>query len=328
MLRALLLSLSVLAAPAFAQCSGSSLIDRLNAADRADLDAAVADMPFSRGILWQAEKDGHIITVAGTMHIHDARLGPIRDRLAPHLQDADLLLLEMTPVEQAAMLSALTDNPSLMFMSDGQTLPDMLDPATWDALSAAASDRNIPPDMAEKLRPWFLMLSLSMPTCAMGYLADGGTGLDNMLMEDADAAGVPMQALEPWDTLFTALEQGTIEEQLDFLAMGVLDADLQQEMFVAMLEGYFAGNVGQVWELSRMSMRFIPGIDAAGADGLFNATQTVLLTDRNAAWLPVIEAASADHDRIMVAVGAAHLPGDDGVLALLQAQGWTITPLD
>ncbi len=327
MLRALTVLLSLVAAPAWAECTGPSLLDRLSPQERAELDSVVAAMPFSEGLIWQAERDGKTIIVAGTMHIHDPRIAPISDMLMPMLNGTDLLLLEMTPVEQQEMQEALAADPSIMLLADGKTLPSMLDPVTWAALSEAAGDRNIPPVMAARLRPWFLMLSLSMPACAIDYLADGQQGLDMALMDAAEKAGVPMQALEPWDTMFNVLEQGTMEEQLDFLRMGILDAETQQQMFVALLDGYFAGNVAQVWELSRLSTHFIPGISPADADDLFAATEDVLLTGRNADWIPVIETAVTAHDRIMVAAGAAHLTGTHGILARLQDRGWAITRL-
>lgn len=327
-LRALSFCLCLMAAPAVAQCSGPSLIERLDSSERIELDAAIADMPFAEGIFWQAERDGHKIIIVGTMHIADPRLDPIMDRIMPLLAGSDRLLLEMTPREQTAMQAALAEDPSLMFLTDGPTLPALLDEETWKALADAASDRNIPPLIAAKFRPWFLMLSLSMPTCAMGYLDQVQNGLDQMLMAAAKDGNVPMRALEPWDTIFTLFEQETLEEQLAFLRMGMLDAELQEEMFVGMLDGYFSGNVAEVWELSRLSLRYIPGIDPTDAEALFEMTEGVLLADRTRAWIPVIERVADRHDQIMVAAGAAHLPGNDGMLALLQAQGWTISPLE
>ena len=49
-----------------------------------------------------------------------------------------------------------------------------------------------------------------------------------------------------------------------------------------------------------------------------------LLTDRNVAWAPRIEALLATPEIEFVLVGAAHLPGTDGLMALLQARGCTV----
>jgi uncharacterized protein len=331
MMRMLALTVAVAASlagsAAVALCEGPSMLDRLSPESRASLDARVAEMPFAQGILWQAEREGQVLTLVGTMHVHDPRLEAISARVEPMLDEVDLLMLEVTPAEEARMQGALGRNPSLMFLTEGPTLPEMLDEATWAMLADAARARNIPPFMAAKFRPWFLMLSLSMPACAMEHVVAGEQGLDFTLMDAATERGLKMLALEPWDTLFTVLESGTMEEQLDFLRMGVLESDLQEELFVTMLDGYFAGEVGQVWELGRLSLDFIPGIAEAEADALFAEMEERLLTARNIAWIPVIEAAAAEHGRVMVAAGAAHLPGELGVLALLQARGWTITPL-
>jgi uncharacterized protein len=329
LLRAALVCALTLAAGAVqALCAGPSLLDRLSQEERGALEARLQDTPFHEGLLWQATRGDDVLTIVGTMHIHDPRLLSIRDRLIPLVAESELVLLEMTPNEEAQMQAAMAADPSLMFLTDGPTLPDLLDDATWKAVADAARDRNIPPFMAAKFQPWFLMLTLAMPGCAMEHMVEGKLGLDHMLMTEADIARVPMQALEDWDTLFRIFDEGSIEEQLDYLRLSLIAPDLAEEMFVAMLDGYFAGEVAQVWELSRLSMQFMPGIDPAEADALFDLTEEQLLTRRNMAWIPVIEAAADRHDRIMIAAGAAHLPGQVGVLNLLQDNGWTITPLN
>ena len=155
----------------------------------------------------------------------------------------------------------------------------------------------------------------------------GKGGLDFMLWDAAEARGLGMRALEPWDTVFRLFGEATMEEQLDYLRTGVLEPALQEEMFVAVVEGYFEGDVGQAWELGRVSLNFIPGMEGEAGLALFEEMEEQLLTARNRAWIPVIEAAAAEHGQVMVAAGAAHLPGEEGVLALLEARGWTIAPL-
>lgn len=325
---ALFFALTLAAGAAQALCAGPGLLDRLTPDERAALDEQLHDIPFHTGLVWQATRGTDVVTVVGTMHIHDPRLIPIRDRLIPLVARSDLMLLEMTPAEEVQMQAAMAADPSLMFLTDGPTLPDLLDEPTWTAVATAARDRNIPPFMAAKFQPWFLMLMLSMPGCAMDHMIEGQLGLDEMLVTEAEIADVPMQALEDWDTLFRIFDEGSMEDQLGYLRLSLIAPELSEEMFVAMLDGYFAGAVAEIWELSRLSLRFSPGIDRAEADALFTLTEDKLLTRRNIAWIPVIEAATARHDSITVAVGAAHLPGQSGVLNLLQDRGWTITPLD
>ena len=51
------------------------------------------------------------------------------------------------------------------------------------------------------------------------------------------------------------------------------------------------------------------------------------MTERNRAWIPVIEAA-APKGPVVAAFGALHLSGTDGVLALARARGFTLERLD
>ena len=52
-----------------------------------------------------------------------------------------------------------------------------------------------------------------------------------------------------------------------------------------------------------------------------------LIVDRNNAWLPKIEAMVKSREVEFVLVGALHLAGDDGLLALLVARGYRVRQL-
>lgn len=328
MIRALfLLFFTLFTLPAAALCTGPDFRDRLSAADRAAVAAAVAETPFASGLVWEATQTGTHLTIVGTMHIYDPRHDTLRARVASALSAADLLLVEAGDAEQAAMEAAIASHPEMIFITDGPTLPEALDEATWQAVMEAARARNIPPFIAAKMQPWYLSLTLSMPPCILPDLMAGREGLDRMLIDDAKAAGVPVGALEPWDTLFTIMQQDGFAAQLEDLKLSLIAPELQSEMFVAMLEAYFAGDVAEVWEVSRIAADYVPGLPPEEARRIFEETEKDLLNDRNAAWTGVIAEAAARHDRIVVAVGAAHLPGERGLLNLLARGGWEITPL-
>ena len=53
-----------------------------------------------------------------------------------------------------------------------------------------------------------------------------------------------------------------------------------------------------------------------------------LLVNRNKNWLPKIEAMMATNEIELILVGTLHMPGKEGVLALLEEKGYTLTQLN
>ena len=325
---ALAAALLLTASHAAAQCVGTSYIDLLTQDQLAQLDQATADLPYAEGLIWDATRDGKAITLVGTMHIYDARLEPIFDMIAADVLAADVVLLEATPDDQRALETMLAARPEMVMITHGPTLPDLLDAQTWAQLSNAASDRGVPGFMVAQMQPWYLSLLLAIPPCAMMDLAQGIKGLDAMIGDLASANDIPMQALEPYTTLFEMFQTGTMEEQIDMLRLSLVSPEMQQQMFVAMLDSYFSNQVGRLWEMSRLAVADTPGLDPATGAAIFAEMEDMLLVQRNRNWMPVIAQAMADHDRAVLAFGAAHLIGDFGVLQLLENDGWDLARRD
>lgn len=310
--------------PVFALCSGESYFTQLPADQQAQIEAAVAATPNADGLIWTATKDDTLLTIVGTMHVYDERLHAIMARVEPAFANADLLMVEATATEEAAMQDAFIANPDLYLINEGPTLPELLAPEVWDKVVQAATDRGIPSFFVAKFQPWYLSLTLGIPSCAMAEIAQGVRGLDHMLIEAADVADVPLQALEGWETLIDILTDGTQEEQIELLRLGLIDAADQQALFVAMLDAYFSEQIARVWEISHVAALNLTGLTVAEADKQMAETKDMVLDTRNKNWIPVIEDAAAQNDHIIIAVGAAHLPGDLGVIALLDQNGWAI----
>lgn len=316
---------SFVAIPAAAACTGESYLDRMTESQQTQLSAAVADMPYAEGLIWTATKDDVAMTIVGTMHIYDPRLEDLRTKLADTVANTDLVMLEATPEEEAKLQELITTDPSRLFIVDGPTLPELLDEDTWQMIAAAATERGIPSFMAAKMQPWYLSLTLAVPSCAMTDMMQGVRGLDHMIIQDAEAAGVPMQAVEPFTTLFDLFKDDSFEEQIDMLRVSMLVPELQEQMFVSMLDRYFAEDIGRLWEMSRIAMQDVPDLDLVEANAMFDEMEEALLITRNRNWIPVISEAASKHDDILIAVGAGHLIGDEGILQLLENEGWTIS---
>lgn len=324
MLRILLfITLFLAAAPARAACVGENLIAALPDDERAALDALVAEHPYPEGNLWRADKPGSSVHVVGTIHIPDPRLNPVFAKLTPIVEDADLLILEASSAMQREMQRRMIEEPEIAFLTEGPTLIDLLGDHVWGQLAKDLTARGVPPFMAAKFRPWLLAMTLSIPGCAMEAMASGDMGLDGRLETLAEASGKPVETLDHLDTVIGLLGSGSLDQQLDMLRV-MLMTDLDQEaMFATTLDSYFAGRHRELWEFSRLMTR---ESGFADPNSTFEAFEETLLIRRNRDWERKIESLIEGRDAVL-AVGAAHLSGESGVLRALEGMGYTLSSM-
>lgn len=314
-----------LALPATAECVGQDLIGAMAKADRAALLARSHAVPFAQGNVWRATKNGQDITLIGTYHMDDPRHAATLARLAPAFDRAKTVLVEAGPEEMSALKARLGREPGLMVITDGPTLPEQLSPEVWAQLSAAMEARGVPGFMAAKMRPWYLSMLLSIPPCALQAMGED-RGLDAMVMEEAGARGLPVKALEPYDTIFGIFDALSLEDQLSMITASLALEDRSEDMSVTMSEAYFAEEPRLIWDFSRDQALTVPGFSPDQVAHEFAVMEEAMMIRRNRAWIPVLTAA-AKEGPVLAAFGALHLSGQDGVLALLKAEGFTLERL-
>ncbi|MDO5632684.1 MAG: TraB/GumN family protein [Paracoccus sp. (in: a-proteobacteria)] len=333
-LAALALTITATSVHAATGCVGRDLIADLPQADRDRIAAAVAQVPYHQGLLWQASRDNAQITIVGTYHFADPRHQATMQAIAPALSDAALVMVEAGPDEQARLTSVLASDPSLMVNTDGPTLPERLSDDEWDILSSAMAERGMPAIMTAKLRPWYVSLMLGISPCMMATIAETGAkgSLDDLLIEGAASHDIPIRALEPWDTVFTLFSGLTPDQEIGMLRMMLPQAEYADDYAVTLSNAYFSGDVWQLWEFGRLDAENQPGLSQAEVEEQFALAEDLLMNRRNQNWIaPLTEAAqaaAADGKGIVAGFGALHLPGEQGVLNLLAKDGWTIERLD
>jgi uncharacterized protein YbaP (TraB family) len=319
------LCLVALSPAAGAECVGRNLLDDLPEDERAALYERSHAEPFAQGNFWRAVKGDQAITLIGTYHMTDPRHDATMARLAPVLDAASTVLVEAGPKEMTALKEQLGKQPELMVITDGPTLPEQLDAATWDKLSAALRLRGVPPFMAAKMQPWYLSMMLSIPPCAMDAMGED-RGLDAQVIEAAESRGLPILALEPYDTIFSIFGDMKKTDQLSMVTASLALEDKSEDMSVTMAEAYFAEEPRLIWEFSRAQALALEEADPEKVAAEFAVMEDAMMTRRNQAWIPVLTKAAEDGP-VLAAFGALHLSGRNGVLALLQAEGFTIERL-
>ena len=322
---ALILALCLAALPARAACVGSNLIDALPPADRAQITAAAATHPFAQGNLWRATRGDRVVHLIGTYHMDDPRHDALMPRLAPLVTAATRLLVEAGPEEEKALMALMARDPGVMLAPQGPTLAEALPEPDWQRLADALRDRGIPPFMGSRFRPWYVSVLLAVPPCAMAE-ASRKNGLDARLMAEAARAAVPVSALEPFDTALRLFDTVPQEAQLDMIRSALALEDRAEDQLATLADAYFAEDSRLIWEFLRFTALSLPGATPEKVAAEFAQMDAALMTARNAAWIPVIEQA-AEAGPVVAAFGALHLSGDTGVLALLDANGWTLERL-
>ncbi len=315
-----------LASLATASCGGSDLRATLSDAERAEIDARLARTPYATGTAWRATRGAQELYLIGTMHLDDPRFDSVMQGLAPVIRRAELVLLEATAEEEAKLEAAVSARPELLFLTSGPTLPELMPEDEWDALAEAARSRGLPAFMAAKMQPWYLSVFLTMPACAVEQMQQGMSGLDARIMAFAARAGVPQRPLEPYDTLFTLMAEEPLEEQVRMLTLGVLPEAVAEDAFFTLKASYFEQKSAEVLEVNRIVAHRHVDLPRAEIDALLDEMLDTLLVRRNRAWMtPIL---GAPDGVTVVAMGAAHLPGEAGVLALLEAEGFALERLE
>lgn len=255
--------------------------------------------------LWQVGEGERQFTLYGTIHA----LPQGQDWFSPAARAAfaaaDTLVVEMVAPEEPGALAAVTEQigylPAPVPLRD--RLPDDLKPR-WDAMVKAS---DLPLERLDAMKSWLAAVSLVQLEMLMNGI-DPAAGVDVTLITRARAADKRIVGLETAEgqlRLFDGLPEA---EQRLLLASAVRDTGQAGTQLRALIAAWDEGDV------ERIRREF----DDSGQSP---ALEKRLLRDRNAAWADHVAAALQRPGRHFMAVGAAHMAGPDGLVAMLEARG-------
>jgi uncharacterized protein YbaP (TraB family) len=261
--------------------------------------------------MWKVEKGAATVYLLGSIHALKADAYPLPAAIESAFESAEIAVFEVDVNEMNSAAFELLAAGSL----DGQqTLEEIVGAETWAELGEATRKAGLEPGMLQFMKPWMAALSVAaLELTAAGYLP--AYGLDTHLSERAAEAGKERQALETVDfqvSLFAGLMP---EESLAFLRYTLADLETLVPLLDEIYTHWRVGDVGPVEELL--------GREYSDFPDLFEK----FVTDRNHRWMDHLETLLAGERDALVVVGALHLVGDEGLVALLRERGYTVTQL-
>ena len=285
---------------------------------RAEMANALATAAETSGpgspAMWRIADEDTTLYLFGTVHLLKPETEWRTAKFDAAFAEADTLVTEVdthTPEGLAAIQTVIGQRGSL---SDGQTLTGLLDEEDEAVVTEAMGSVGIPIAQLDKLQPWLAGLTLSVVQIEKsGYSTD--TGVETILTGEATAAGKRFGYLETAEQQMGALAGGTLEEQIEGLVFTAETLDLGPELLGTLVDEWADGDV------AGLSAIIADPSSIGGADAYQR-----LLVDRNANWVPQIEAMLDEPGTSLIAVGAAHLAGPDSVVDMLRAEGVSVEP--
>lgn len=267
---------------------------------------ALADPAFYR-----IEKGSEQHWLLGSIHAGKPSLYPLPDPVERAWQQSRALVMEvdMTHVSKAQWqeMGAITR------LVDGKTLKDHLPIDLYRRTLIAAGQNGLNEAILTPLRPWFAAITLTQAALERTGFS-GEYGVDQHFAKRASEGGKPIVGLE------------TLLEQLGYLASVGDNQTLMLESTLDELpeleKGF--GEVMSAWQNGDQATLVNLLKEEMAPPKLQAWLEQTLLAERNRNWVAKWPSLP---DESFIVVGALHLYGEQGLLALLEQQGWRITPL-
>ena len=268
---------------------------------------AAPDTVVGRPALWEITSDTGEVEgwLFGTVHALPPELQWRSEEFDRIASAADLLVVEVAGLDDRAAMErqfrALAyDNP-----------PDIplyarLDPARRDRLREVLAREGASDAAFDSMESWAAALALA----EYGRQHSPANGADKvMLGEFASREIFELEGTGPQLRIFDGLPE---KEQRDLLAAIIDEISRKEAERADLAEIWASGDLARLERITREGMLADPELREALLDG------------RNRAWAGQIENLLTAAPRPLIAVGAGHLLGEDGVPALLSARGYEL----
>jgi uncharacterized protein len=279
------------------------------------------DLVNAEGLLWRVEKPGlQPSYLYGTIHSTDDSALELAQRAAQQIKGAEVVATELggpiDPIEKAN-ISAATLATALD--RDHDTFEDVVPTKDREPIEKLFGGLGYPNEFAHHLKLWFLAMLTALPSCEVEREALDLPEVDQFLAQTAKEAGVRVIGLETPQEQLDVIATMRPEVAATLLALAAREPGMNDDLYATMLRLYRESRPAEILPIS----------DAVG--GLSEAERTaedefmrVLLVGRNAVMAeraaPLLASGGA-----LIAVGALHISGRDGLVQRFRADGYTVT---
>ena len=276
------------------------------------------DIAYGEGRIWQVDREGLASSyIFGTYHISDPRVLDVPDAVEEAFVKSEFAAFEYDYGPDAETFEFDMD---LVKLPEGTTLRSIVGNGTFGDLQFIMRSRDMRP--RNDLKPWIFWDYLGGPRAGF-YTSDdesvrGRPVLDDWLQARARDEGKTVVGLETQEEGFRKYDTIPMPVQVDLLKATV-EHYHSRRSGAPMVQSYVDGDMAMLMAFWQESLSWYAPETAATLDFRIVTNRNRIMVER---MLPLMEQGPT-----FVAVGAAHVPGEEGILRLLERQGFTVTTL-
>jgi len=262
---------------------------------------------FEAGLLWRIERSGVTPSyLFGTMHSDDPDVLDLAAPVEQAFDQAGAVTLEVTLDAQSLRVLG-----TALLISNGGGLDALVGADLFRRAVEAMAAHGFPEAMVARMKPWAVAVSLMTPPARSGLV------LDHVLYQRALAEGKPVHALESVDEQLDLFDGMTLQEQVALLRETLDNLAEVQRMLDDVRQAWLERDLARLLEINAATLR--------DSDPQFAASfNQRVIVDRNQRMAERMQAHLREGGHF-IAVGALHLPGEQGLLQLLERRGYRLT---
>ncbi|MFT4761914.1 MAG: hypothetical protein ACI9XO_003433 [Paraglaciecola sp.] len=270
-------------------------------------------LPKEKALLWKITgKDLKMTSyLYGTIHMIDKKDFFLTDATKQAVKESEMLTFEIN-MDDMTDISAQMGLLTKAFMADNKSLSDLLSEEEYAMVKVHFEKKGLPMFLFERIKPMFLTVLADMDLSGGGGMATGEiVSYEMELMKMGKADNKKMGGLETAEFQMSMFDSIPYEAQAKMLVDVINAGDAGNEQFEAMVQLY------KDQDIQGMQTMF------EGEESGLEGYEDLLLVTRNKNWIPIM-GKQMQAMPTMFAVGAGHLGGKSGVIALLREAGYTV----
>ena len=257
--------------------------------------------------LWKLSGDGTTLYIFGSVHVLKPGTSWLEDDLRQKISSATAIYLEVSPAEQQQLfLVGLILKYGIL--PKGDSLKKHLPAAVYAEVSAAFRAHGMAEKIFQSFKPWTAELAYSaLKFVDAGYKQE--TGVEATVTALARAKGIRTEGLETAEFQISLFASFTDEQAAEMLKEDMTEANQTEVVMDRLTSSWSSGDVADLGAYFAELTKDDPQL------------RKKIVTDRNAAWVPKIQAIMGKPGTYLVVVGTGHLVGPESLIAMLQKSG-------